>query len=170
MTHPGRITLIAAVAANGVIGDRNTVPWRLSEDLRHFKTLTLGHPVIMGRKTFESLGRPLPERSNIVVTRSPDYEATGCTVVGSIDAAFAAAACDIATRRGADEVFVIGGAEIYAQALVVANRLELTEIQSEFPGDTYFPDVDWSQWRETQRTSHISQSRLAFDFVTYERR
>ena len=170
MAQPKRIALLAAVAANGVIGDRNALPWRLPEDLRHFKALTLGHPVVMGRKTFESIGRPLPGRANIVVTRSRDYQATGCTVVDSVAAALEAAVSDIEAKQSADVVYVIGGADIYRQVLAAANCLELTEIKSEFPGDARFPDIDWGEWQETQRSAHISESGLAFDFVTYERR
>ena len=157
-----RLTLIAAVARNGVIGSDNKLPWRLPEDLKRFKALTLSHPIIMGRKTWASLGRPLPGRSNIVISRDPGFQATGCIVVDTLAAALAA--CD-----GVDEAFVIGGAEIYALALPLAHRLQLTEIQQDFPGDTRFPAIDRSVWRETARECHQSEAGFAYDFVTYQR-
>ena len=157
-----RLTLIAAVAQNGVIGSNNTLPWRLPEDLKRFKALTLGHPIIMGRKTWESLGRPLPGRSNIVITRAPDFKAPGCMVVDSLAAALDACG-------GVAEAFVIGGAEIYALALPVAHCLQLTEIKRDFPGDTRFPDIDRTVWRETARECHQSDAGFDYEFVTYER-
>jgi len=166
--HP-RLTIIAALARNGVIGRANRMPWHLPEDLKRFKALTLGHPVVMGRKTFESivasLGKPLPGRDNIVVTRSRDFAPTGCRVVHSFDEALAAAGAAV-------EVFVIGGAEIYALALPVADRLQLTEVASATDGDTYFPDFDRSVWREVSREpgSTAGPDGLRYDFVTYERR
>jgi len=159
---PPRLSLIAAVAANGVIGNGNALPWRLPEDLKHFKALTLGHPVVMGRKTFESIGRPLPERRNLIVTRNAAYAAPGCETVASLHAALAAC-------RDADEIFVIGGAQIYAEALPLAARLYLTEIQKEFPGDARFPEIDRREWRETARARHRSSAGLGFDFVIYDR-
>jgi dihydrofolate reductase len=161
-----RVTLIAAVAANGVIGRDNKLPWRLPEDLKHFKALTMSHPMIMGRKTWESLPGRLPGRPHIVVTRNPDYRAEGATVVGSLPAALAAAG-------NADEVFVIGGAELYAHALGIADRLQLTEIASAFEGDTRFPAVDRAQWREMVREDRRAQGDdggFDYAFVTYERR
>ncbi|MDR2239223.1 MAG: dihydrofolate reductase [Zoogloeaceae bacterium] len=157
-----RLSLIAAVAANGVIGSENALPWRLPEDLKHFKTLTTGHPVVMGRKTFESIGRPLPARRNIIVTRNTAYAAQGCETAASLPAALAAC-------PDAGEVFVIGGAQIYAEALPLAARLYLTEIQKEFAGDARFPALDRRLWRETSRDRRRSGDGLDFDFVIYDR-
>jgi len=154
--------LVAAVAANGVIGAGGKLPWRIPEDLRHFKSLTLGHPVIMGRKTWESLGRPLPGRENIVVTRTPGFEAPGAHVAASLDGALALCA-------GEPVAFVIGGGEIYAAALPLADGMVLTEIGRDFPGDARFPEFDRNGWRETQRKPHTGGDGLPFDFVLYER-
>ena len=158
------LTLVAAVARNGVIGIDNRLPWRLPEDLKHFKALTTGHAVIMGRKTWESLPpnfRPLPNRTNIVVTRDAAYAANGATVAHSLAAA--AAACGGLTG------FVIGGADIYTQALPLAARLELTEIDATFEGDAFFPAFDHSAWRESARERHQSETGLDYAFVTYQR-
>jgi dihydrofolate reductase len=159
------ISVIAALAKNRVIGIENRLPWRLPEDLAHFKALTLNHPILMGRKTFESLGRPLPGRTNIVITRNPGYRPEGCRVADSIPAALALCAA-------ADEVFFIGGAELYAQAIPFADRLYLTEVDIEAEGDAWFPRYDRSAYREVSRESHIGEKgdALAFDFVVYERR
>lgn len=157
-----RVYLVAAVAANGVIGAGGKLPWRIPEDLRHFKSLTLGHPVIMGRKTWESLGRPLPGRENIVVTRTAGFEAPGAHVAASLDAALALCA-------GEPVAFVIGGGEIYAAALPVADGMVLTEIRRDFPGDARFPEFDRNAWRETQRKPQTGDDGLRFDFVLYER-
>lgn len=156
------LTLIAAVARNGTIGKDNALPWRLSADLKRFKALTTGHPILMGRKTWESLGRPLPGRHNIVITRNAAYRAEGGTVVNSIDAAITAASGDA-------EAFVIGGEEIYRLALPLADRLQLTEIGSDFAGDAVFPAFDRSQWRESFREAHVDENGLSYAFVTYER-
>lgn len=160
-----RLSIIAAVAENGIIGKGNALPWRLPGDLKYFRRITTGHAVIMGRRNYESIGRPLPERSNIVVTRRPGYSAPGCIVVASIDAALAAG-------RGASEVFVIGGAEIYAQTLPLAQRLYLTLVHAPVAGDTAFPDVDWNAWREISRERHEADEKhvYAYSFVTFERR
>ncbi|MCX7176247.1 MAG: dihydrofolate reductase [Proteobacteria bacterium] len=160
-----RITLIAAVAKNRVIGAGNALPWRLPEDLKRFKALTLGHPIVMGRKTWESLGRPLPGRTNIVISRAVAFTAPGANLVGSLDQALAAAAA-----TGAEEVFVIGGADIYRQALPLAQRLQLTEIDQDFAGDVHFPAVDPALWRETARESHPAGANFAYAFVTYDHR
>ena len=162
MPESPRLTLIAAVAKNGVIGNDNALPWRLPADLKRFKELTLGHPIIMGRKTWASLGRPLPGRSNIVISRDPAFEAPGAIVVASLAAALAACA-------GAQEAFVIGGAEIYALALPAAQCLQVTEIGRDFPGDTHFPDFDPAAWRETARESQLAADGLPYAFVTYQR-
>lgn len=164
------LVLIAAVAKNGVIGDtvdgKGVLPWRLPDDLKRFKALTLGHPVIMGRKTWESLGRPLPGRRNVVITRNPDYQADGAVVVTSVDSALAAC-------RDLDIAFLIGGAEIYAQALAHADRMELTEVLADYPGDARFPEFDRRQWREASRSRQRCESGpdagLNYDFVTYLR-
>jgi dihydrofolate reductase len=158
------ITLLAAVARNGVIGIDNRLPWHLPADLKHFKALTLGHTVIMGRKTWESLPakfRPLPGRRNIVVTRDPSYRAEGAVVAQSLPAAIAAA--------GSDEAFVIGGAELYAAALPLADRLQLTEINAAFEGDTWFPAIDPDHWRETTREAHRAEAGFGYAFVSYQK-
>ena len=144
------ITLVAAVAANGVIGLDNRLPWRLPQDLQHFKALTLGHPVVMGRRTWESIGRPLPGRQSIVVTRSTQFAAPGCRVVHSFDEALAVAG-------NAAEVFVIGGGDLYRAALPAAQRLMLTEIRRDFPGDAFFPEFDRAQFRE-ERGSKLPET------------
>jgi len=157
-----RVYLVAAVAANGTIGANGTLPWHLPEDLKHFKALTLGHPVIMGRKTWESLGKALPGRENIVVTRAPGYEAPGASVASSLAGALALCA-------GESTVFVMGGGELYAEALPLAHGLVLTEIQRDYAGDARFPSFDRSAWRETQRKPQIGADGLRFDFVLYEK-
>ncbi|MFP5410742.1 MAG: dihydrofolate reductase [Gammaproteobacteria bacterium] len=159
-----RISVIAALAKNRVIGIENRLPWRLPEDLAHFKALTLGHPILMGRKTFESLGRPLPGRTNVVITRNPDYRPEGCLVAASIPAA-------IALCGEADEVFFIGGAELYAQAIPLADRLYITEVDVDAIGDAWFPDYDRRAFKEVSRVSHTGEKGdpLRFDFVVYER-
>ena len=160
-----RISVIAALAKNRVIGIENRLPWRLPEDLAHFKALTLDHPILMGRKTFESLGRPLPGRTNVVITRNPDFCREGCVVAGSIAAA-------IALCKDADEIFFIGGAELYAQAIPLADRLYLTEVDVEAEGDAWLPEYDRSAFYEVSRESHVGVKGdpLPFDFVVYERR
>ena len=156
-----RVTLIAALGRNAVIGKDNRMPWHISADLNRFKALTMGHPVVMGRRTFESIGKALPGRDNIVISRSHDFEAPACRVVHSLAEALASAA-------GATEVFVIGGAEIYALALPLAACLQLTEVDAAIDGDAYFPDFDRSEWREVSRAP--GPEGLRYDFVTYERR
>lgn len=160
-----RLSLIAALAKNRVIGIENRLPWKLPEDLAHFKELTLGHPILMGRKTFESLGRPLPGRRNIVITRNADYQPTGCEIATSIPAAI-----DLCTK--AQEVFFIGGAELYKQVLPLVDRLYLTEVQIEAQGDAWFPAFDSSAFREISREAHTGEKGdpLRFDFVVYERK
>jgi len=157
-----RIYLVAAVAANGIIGANGKLPWHLPEDLKHFKQLTLGHPVIMGRKTWESLRGPLPGRENIVVSGRPGYQAPGAAVASSLDAALALCA---------DEkvAFVIGGTSLFQEALPAASCLVMTEIKQDFPGDTWFPDYDRSKWLEKQREAHTAANGMRFDFVLYEK-
>ena len=162
MSAAPRVYLVAAVARNGIIGAKGHLPWHLPDDLRHFRKITLGHPVIMGRRTWESLGKPLPGRENIVVTRRPGYEAAGASVAASIEGA-------IALCAGEPVAFVIGGADIYAAALPLADGLVLTEIDAEYAGDTRFPDWDRAAWRATQRESHTSAEGLRFDFALYEK-
>ncbi len=152
--------LIAAVARNGTIGRDNALPWRLPEDLRRFKALTMGHAMIMGRRTWESLGRPLPGRRHLVVTRDRGYRAEGIQVVHSLPEAMAAAG---------EDAYVIGGANLYAQALPLVDRLELTEIDADVPGDAFFPAFDRDAWRETAREAHRSAEGLDFAFVTLVR-
>jgi dihydrofolate reductase len=159
-----RVSVIAARARNGAIGIENRLPWRLPEDLAHFKALTLGHPILMGRKTFESLGRPLPGRTNVVITRNPAYRPAGCLVAGSVADA-------IALCGDAEEIFFIGGAELYAQAIPFADRLYLTEVDVETAGDAWFPEYDRTAFREIERAARVGErgDALRFDFVVYER-
>lgn len=154
--------LVAAVADNGVIGVDGALPWHLPEDFAHFKRTTLGHVVVMGRKTFESMGRPLPRRTNVVVTRQADWEAEGAVVVGSLEAALAEAA------RHEGDVMVIGGGEIYAQALPLADEQVVTEVHLSPDGDARYPDFDRSQWREVRREAQ-QHDGVRFDFVWWER-
>jgi dihydrofolate reductase len=151
------VSLIAALARNRVIGAGNRLPWHLPEDLKHFKRLTMGAPVIMGRKTHESIGKPLPGRRNIVVTRRPGARWDGCETAASLEAALALAG-DV------PEVFVIGGAELYAAALPRADRMHLTLLDADYEGDARFPDFDPGDWRETAR-----EPGAGFAFVTCER-
>lgn len=157
-----RVVIIAAVAANGVIGTQGTMPWRLPDDLRRFKALTLGHAVIMGRRTWDALGRALPGRENIVITRQPGFNAPGGRVAGSLEQALAAC-------TGQPRAYVIGGGEIYAQALELTDELELTEIDAAFEGDAYFPAFDRARWREVARETRTQENGPAYAFVRYER-
>ena len=152
------------MAANRVIGKDNALPWHLPADLKRFKALTMGHPVVMGRKTHASIGRPLPGRRNLVISRNRFYSAPGCELVHSLDEAVAAC-------RGAQEMFIIGGAELYRESLPRAQRLEFTEIHAEYEGDASFPEVCAAQWRETGREIHAAEGGIPFryDFVRYER-
>jgi len=162
---------VVAMARNRVIGRDNALPWHLPEDLRHFRELTLGKPVIMGRLTHESIGRALPGRSNIVVSANPDFRpAPGVIRVGSIEAALAAAA-GIARRDGVDECMVIGGSRIYAACLPLAQRIHLTLIEREVDGDTWFPAFDPSEWEELSRQPGASAADpdLQFCFVVLEK-
>jgi dihydrofolate reductase len=162
------VSIVVAAAANGVIGRENRLPWHLPEDLAHFKRLTLGHPVVMGRKTFDSilrsLGKPLPGRQNVVVSRQAGLALPGAVVVPSLEAGLAATA-------DAAEVFVIGGAEVYRLALATADRVYLTEIEAVFEGDATFPTLDPAAWRETSRDSRpaAAQRAFGFAFLRYDR-
>jgi dihydrofolate reductase len=160
-----RRSLVVAVARNGVIGRNNALPWRLPEDLAYFKRVTLGAPVIMGRRTYQSIGKPLPGRKNIVVTRDRSFAAPGCIVVHSLDEAW---------REAGDvpEVFVIGGTSLFGEALPCADVIHLTEVDAEVEGDTYFPPLDRTQWHETEVARHAADARHAYPFriVRLERR
>ncbi|MFT5589392.1 MAG: dihydrofolate reductase [Bradyrhizobium sp.] len=156
------LTLIVATDNAGGIGIRNMLPWKLPEDLAHFKRTTTGHPILMGRKTFESIGRPLPNRRNIVISRNPDWHHDGVETVASLQVAL--------DLPEAAEVFVIGGAEIYRLALPLADRLIVTEISQRFECDAFFPAIDPASWIETTRDTHHSSSNgFDFAFVTYQR-
>ena len=168
--HP-ELVLIVDAAHNGVIGAANSIPWRLKADQQRFKAMTIGKPVVMGRKTFVSLRRPLPERTNIVITRDQDFSAAGVVVVRSLAAALAVATGD-ALRRLVTEIAVIGGAEIYAASMPVADRLEVTEVHASVDGDTFFPAIDPSIWHETARSRNTATATDTADYsyVTYRRR
>lgn len=164
------ISLIAAVAQNRVIGKENDLPWRLPDDMKYFMQTTLGHHVLMGRKNYDSLPdkfKPLPNRTNIVVTRQNNFNASGCTVVSSIEKGI-----DLALENNETELFVIGGAQIYKQSLERANYLYLTEINAEIEGDTYFPSFEPNDWEEVSRKHHgiDDRHRYSFDFVIYKRK
>jgi len=165
------IVLIVAVADNGVIGADGAIPWRLKSDMQRFKAMTLGKPVVMGRKTFQSLRRPLTARTNIVVTRDAGFRADGAVVTTSLDAARAVAYAD-ALRRSVGEIAVIGGGDIYAQWMDIADRLEITEVHAKPQGDTRFAQIDAAQWREVARARHAAgpENSVDFSYVTYRRR
>ncbi len=165
------IVLLAAVADNGVIGAEGAIPWRLKSDMQRLKAMTIGKPVVMGRKTFLSLPRPLPGRTNIVVTRDEKFRAAGAVVTTSISEACAIARAD-ALRRSAAEIAVLGGAEIYAQCMAAADRLEITEVHIRPPGDTHFPAIDPDKWQEIARADHAAGASDSADFsyVTDRRR
>ena len=150
-----------AVAGNGVIGKNGQLPWNLPEDLKHFKRLTLGHPVIMGRRTWESLKRPLPGRDNIVVTTQAGYDAPGAAVANSLEGA-------LALCQGERIAFVIGGTRLFAESLPIAAGIVMTEIHRDYDGDTWFPEYDRSRWRESQGERHVTADGMKFDFVLYE--
>ncbi len=159
-----QIIVIAAVARNRAIGLDNQLLWRLPEDLKRFKALTIGHPILMGRKTFESLGRPLPGRRNLVVSRNPHCLAEGAECFASLESALAACA-------GSEKVYVIGGAEVYAQALEIAEVLELTEVDDAPAADAFFPEHDRTQWEEASREPGQDPARgIRYAFVRYRRR
>jgi dihydrofolate reductase len=167
VTRPA-ICFVVARADNGVIGRDNALPWHLPADLRHFKRLTVGKPVVMGRRTFDSIGKPLPGRHNIVLTRDPDWRAEGVTVVPNLAEAIAAAGLDPKTR--AEEVMIIGGAAVYAEALPIATRIYLTEVHAAPEGDTVLPPFEPARWRETAREDHpAEEGQPAYSFVTLER-
>jgi dihydrofolate reductase len=152
-----RRSLVVAVARNGVIGRDGHLPWRLPDDLKYFKQVTMGRPVIMGRRTWQSIGKPLPGRTNIVVTRDRAFEAPGCVIAHSLAEAWKAA-------EGADEACVIGGTTLFEETLPSADTLHLTEVEADVEGDTYFPEFDRSQWRETEVARHPADARNEFPF------
>lgn len=156
-----RVSILVAVAGNGVIGADNRLPWHLPDDLKYFKRLTTGHCVVMGRKTFDSIGKPLPDRRNVVITRQPDLKIEGAVVVHSLDEGLRA--CGEAA-----EIFVIGGAEIFRQALDRTDRLYLTELQRDYEGDVRMPDYDRSLWREVSREKRFAGD-LEYHYVVYDR-
>jgi dihydrofolate reductase len=162
------VSIIAAVAENGVIGRGGQLPWRLSEDLRRFKSLTMGHTIVMGRRTWESIGRPLPGRRMIVVSRQPDYrvEIDAVQMAASLDAAL-----ELAAAAGDDEAFVVGGAELYREAMPRADRLYLTRVHAQVDGDTRFPDKELSAWRRVSSEDHAADAKNdhPYSFEVYER-
>ena len=162
------IVIIVAVAENGVIGRDNTIPWKLKADQQRFKALTMGKPLVMGRKTFESLRRPLPGRTNIVITRDANYRAPGAIVTNSFDNALVIARGD-ALRRSATEIAVIGGVDIFTRALPITDRLEITEVHARIEGHTRFPPIDAALWQETGRTRHAAgaDDTADYSYVTY---
>jgi len=150
------------MSSNRVIGVNNTLPWHISEDLKHFKSLTTGHTIIMGRKTYESIGRPLPNRRNIVISRNTEVSYEGAEVVHSIEDAFSICKND-------NEVFVIGGSNIYEQALSLVDYIYITEIKKSFSGDAFFPEINKQMWIESSRENHITNDGLEFSFVKYQK-
>ena len=162
-TSSGQLTIVVATDLNNGIGINNTLPWHLPEDLAHFKRTTSGHAILMGRKTFESIGRPLPNRRNIVITRNASWQHEGVETAGSLQQAAALA--------GAAPAFIIGGAQVYADALPLVDRLIITRIDQRFDCDAFFPALDSSIWQETARESHHSEKAgLDYAFVRYQRR
>ncbi|HCT41224.1 MAG TPA: dihydrofolate reductase [Moraxellaceae bacterium] len=169
-THKPRLALIAAVAENGCIGIGNKLPWYLPEDLKYFKAVTSGKAVIMGRTTFDSLGRPLPNRTNIVITRNTSFTAPeGVRVVHSLDEAIALAE-SVAFIDGSEEIIIIGGSQIYAEALPHVDRMYLTEVKKSVPGDAFFPEWNRQEWQETGRQDHhYEPAQTDYSFVVYDR-
>lgn len=160
-----RVSLICAASENGVIGQKNQLPWKLPADLARFKKLTLNHTVLMGRKTFQSIGKALPERRNVVITRQKEFQAPGCLVAGSVEEV-------LQLCQNQEEVFVIGGASIYEQALPHAHKIYLTRIHQSFPGDTFLFTIDPNIWKETSREDcePDGQNPYPYSFLTYERK
>ena len=156
------LSLIVAFTRNNVIGCNNTLPWHLPEDLKRFRALTMGHHIIMGRKTYESLGRLLPGRTTVIVTRNKAYQVEGALIASSLESA-------LTLCKGDSEPFLIGGAEMYKVGLKLANKLYITEVDAEFVGDVFFQVVDLAAWEETERVVHISENGLPFSYVVYKR-
>jgi len=159
------ISIIVAIGNNRVVGINNSLPWKLPADMEHFKQLTMGKPVIMGQKTFESIGKPLPGRTNIILTRDKNFKPEGCTVVYSIEEALAAA-------KNFEEVMIAGGVSIYAQFLPLADRMYLTLVEGDFAGDAYFPEFDYNDWSETDRVSHSADEKNIhkYTFITLQKK
>ncbi len=166
-----KIVLIAAFAQNRVVGINNKLPWHLPEDLKYFKRTTTGKAIIMGRKTYDSIGRPLPNRTNIVITRNSDFKAEGVKVVSSLEAAIELAK-EVNYINGIEEVMIIGGASIYETALPIADRLYLTHVHADVKGDAYFPEVNFAQWQEVARDDHQASDNNPYDysFVVYDKK
>jgi dihydrofolate reductase len=162
------IVLLAAVADNGVIGRDNALPFRQSSDLKRFKALTMGKPVLMGRKTYGSIGKPLPGRTNIVMSRDPAFAPAGVTVVRTLDAGLQAARVD-AKQRGANEIVVIGGTALFEQTMPLADRMEITHVHAQPAGDVHFPPIDAAKWRVASRSDHAAGPRdeASFSYITY---
>ncbi|MEZ0231290.1 MAG: dihydrofolate reductase [Methylophilaceae bacterium] len=156
------LSLIVAIAHNRVIGANNTLPWHLPEDLKRFRALTMGHHIIMGRKTYDSLNRLLPGRTTVIVTRNPEYKVAGALIADSLQSAIDQSIND-------DEVFLIGGAELFKDGLGLADKLYLTEIDATFDGDVFLPAFDLADWQEVSRESHTSENGLKFSYVNYQR-
>jgi dihydrofolate reductase len=164
------IVLVAAIGENRVIGRDNGLPWRLKSDLKHFRAATMGHPILMGRRTYLSVGRPLPGRTNIVISRDPGFAAPGIVVAPSLAAALETARGD-ALRRGANAIMVTGGAGLFAETMSTADRLEITRVHLSPDGDTFFPEIDPQMWREAARVAHPAgpEDDAAFDVISYVR-
>ncbi len=165
MNDKPKLSVIVAMAQNRTIGVNNTLPWRCPQDLKHFKALTMGHHMIMGRKTYDSIGKPLPGRTTVVVTRDRNLKIEGCVIAHSLEEAITACGGD-------DRIFIVGGADIYGQSLGLADMLYITEIQQNVEGDAYFPAINTGNWRETSREKHVQTEPqpLEFHFVTYRRK
>jgi dihydrofolate reductase len=165
-TAPLVISAIAAMGENRVIGDDNELPWYLPADLQHFKNLTSGHPILMGRKTYESIGRPLPKRTNFILTRNPNFQAEGCILVRSMEEAI-----EKASAMPSKELFIIGGAEVYQQTLDFVSRIYLTIVHDQFEGDTYFPILAEGEWQQISSESHEEDedNEYAYSFLVLER-
>jgi len=158
-----KLSIIVAAAKNRVIGINNTLPWHLPEDLKRFRALTMGHHIIMGRKTYESLGRLLPGRTTVIVTRNKDYKVEGALVANSLEAA-------ITLCKDDDEIFLIGGAELYQDGLKLSDKLYITELDLQVDGDAHFPQYPAEEWQQVSREAHTSEQGLSFSYVTYQRK
>lgn len=164
--HRPILSAIVAMAENRVIGKNNQLPWHLPADLRHFKQITTGNAIIMGRKTYESIGKPLPNRTNIVISRNLSYRVPGCQVVGSIEEAV-----EIAEAEKRAEIFIIGGSEVYEQLMPYVEKIYMTIVHQNFEGDAYFPELNSSEWTETEREDHAAdaENKVGYSFVTLKR-
>ena len=164
MTRP-IVSIVVAMARNRTIGVNNTLPWRCPEDLKHFKALTMGHHMIMGRKTFDSIGKPLPGRTTVIVTRNENLHIEGCLMADSLENAIANCDSD-------NEIFIVGGAQLYALSMPLADRLYLTHVQKNVTGDAHFPEFNQAEWLELTREKHSQElpELLEYDFVTYQRK